>query len=73
MLCTLGNGIGRHIAADHYQGLSDTWDAGPVYCNDITADLAIHLTGLRPDWLVRLPMDTPTDVMGVLPLHLCCQ
>ncbi|CAG9464257.1 unnamed protein product [Pedinophyceae sp. YPF-701] len=54
-----------HAHSDHYTGLTERWDAGPIYCSSITADLLQHLLGVPESLLHRLPMDTPTDVMGV--------
>lgn len=51
-------------SADHYTGLSDSWSAGPIYCSAITARLTAHMLGVAPQFLVALPLDTPTMIQG---------
>jgi mRNA degradation ribonuclease J1/J2 len=31
-----------HMHADHYQGLSNSWNYGPIYCSPITRRLLLH-------------------------------
>ena len=52
--------------ADHYGGLSETWDNGVIYCSEQTAVLIQNMDQLRvKKELVRaLPMDTPVTVDG---------
>ncbi|BFZ54898.1 DNA cross-link repair protein PSO2/SNM1 [Savitreella phatthalungensis] len=54
-----------HFHSDHYGGLSATWDAGPIYCSSITGSLCIQQLKVKPEFIVKLPMDTPVDVQGV--------
>lgn len=54
-----------HFHSDHYGGLSSTWDAGPIYCSSITGSLVIQQLRVRPEYVVKLPMDATTDVNGV--------
>ena len=51
-------------SADHYTGLSDNWSAGPIYCSAVTARLTAHMLGVAPQFLVALPLDTPTMIQG---------
>lgn len=54
-----------HFHSDHYGGLSSTWDAGPIYCSSITGSLVIQQLRVRPEYVVKLPMDVPTDINGI--------
>lgn len=49
---------------DHYQGLSERWEAGPIFCSEITGALAVHILGISRCHINILPMDTPVDVQG---------
>lgn len=53
-----------HAHSDHYGGLTERWAKGPIYCNAVTARLVQHLTGVGPQYLAVLPMDTPVVVHG---------
>ena len=52
--------------ADHYAGLSETWDNGVIYCSEQTARLIQHMDQLRikKDLIRPLPMDTPVAIDG---------
>ena len=52
--------------ADHYGGLSETWDNGVIYCSEQTARLIQRMDQLRikKDLIRPLPMDTPVAVDG---------
>lgn len=52
--------------ADHYAGLSETWDNGVIYCSEQTARLIQHMDQLRikKDLVRPLPMDTPVTIDG---------
>ena len=52
------------MLADHYQGLSENWSAGPVYCSEVTGKLAMHLCGVPPHYIRTLPMHQPVMVQG---------
>ena len=52
------------MLADHYQGLSENWSAGPVYCSEVTGKLAMHLCGVPPHYIRTLPMHRPVMVQG---------
>ena len=54
-----------HFHSDHYGGLSSTWDAGPIYCSSITGSLVIQQLRVKPEYVVKLPMNTPTNINGV--------
>ena len=53
-------------SADHYAGLSETWDNGVIYCSEQTARLIQHMDQLRikKDLVRPLPMDTPVTIDG---------
>ncbi|KAH9024591.1 DNA repair metallo-beta-lactamase-domain-containing protein [Lactarius hengduanensis] len=51
-----------HAHSDHYTSLSSTWQAGPIYCSEGTANLIIHTLSVDPKWVHPLPMDVPTMV-----------
>jgi DNA cross-link repair 1A protein len=53
--------------ADHYQGLSENWTAGPVYCSAVTGRLAMHLCGVPAQYIHTLPMNKPVTVQGEQP------
>ena len=31
-----------HMHADHYQGISNSWNYGPIYCSTITKNILMH-------------------------------
>lgn len=49
---------------DHYQGLSDTWRSGIIYCSEVTARLAVAIVQVSPDLLRPLPMNSPQSIQG---------
>jgi len=53
-----------HFHYDHYQGLTASWDAGPVYCSEVTAALVALRLRVRPELLKPLPMHTRVRVPG---------
>jgi hypothetical protein len=57
----------RATFADHYQGITENWDAGLIYCSEVTARLIIHMLGVNPTLVRRLPMDTPVSLQGAPP------
>jgi hypothetical protein len=52
------------VPADHYTGLKDSWNLGPIYCSETTALLVQHMLGVSREWLRPLPLETPTMVQG---------
>ena len=52
--------------ADHYAGLSETWDNGAIYCSEQTARLIQHMDQLRisKELIKPLPMDVAVTVEG---------
>ena len=54
----------RPFLSDHYNGLSEAWNAGPIYCSKVTATLVSHICGVRPDFIRPLPMNEPVTVLG---------
>lgn len=53
-----------HCCADHYQGITENWDAGLIYCSEVTGTLIVHMLGVNAMLVRRLPMDTPVTVQG---------
>lgn len=54
-----------HFHSDHYGGLSSTWDAGPIFCSSITGNLVVQQLKVRPEYVVKLPMNVSNDINGV--------
>lgn len=47
-----------HAHADHYTGIRSNWNAGPIYCSEVTGSLVHHLLQVKEDHIVKLPMNT---------------
>lgn len=47
-----------HAHSDHYQSLSKTWNAGLIYCSEITANLVHHICGVGRQYLRPLSLNT---------------
>jgi hypothetical protein len=61
----LGHGnLGMCICADHYQGITENWSAGTIYCSEVTRRLVIHLLDVKEEYVTALPMDQPLDIQG---------
>lgn len=56
-----------HAHADHYQGITERWKAGPIYCSEITGNLVAHMLGVDPQYIHTLPMNEPVTVLGERP------
>ena len=54
-----------HVHGDHVEGLSHTWDHGPIYCSPVTAALLGEQFRLAPGVLQPLSVDEP----HVIPLE----
>ncbi|KAK9865080.1 hypothetical protein WJX84_011403 [Apatococcus fuscideae] len=54
-----------HAHSDHYGGITDNWDRGPIYCSAITGRLIVHMLGIKPEYVHELPMDTPCMLQDV--------
>ncbi|ORY82630.1 DNA repair metallo-beta-lactamase-domain-containing protein [Protomyces lactucae-debilis] len=54
-----------HFHSDHYGGLSSSWDAGPIYCSTVTGNLCIQQLRVKPEYIVKLNMNTPHMINGV--------
>lgn len=52
------------LHADHYTGLRENWDFGPIYCSEVTGKLVVKIVGVNPDLIRPLQWDTPTIVEG---------
>ncbi|KAI0306093.1 DNA repair metallo-beta-lactamase-domain-containing protein [Multifurca ochricompacta] len=48
-----------HAHSDHYTNLSSTWQAGPIYCSESTANLIIHMLS---SWLNTVLLRGPQTV-----------
>ncbi|KAJ3022173.1 hypothetical protein HKX48_006809, partial [Thoreauomyces humboldtii] len=55
-----------HWHSDHYGGLTSAFEAGPVYCSAITGNLVAVELGVREEYIVRLPMETPVSIHGIV-------
>jgi hypothetical protein len=53
-----------HFHADHYGGITSSWDAGPIYCSQTTANLVRTSLHVQPHLICPLPFDLPTTVPG---------
>ena len=51
-----------HFHADHYGGITRSWNAGTIYCSLPTANLVHEQLGVDRKWLHPLPMNTPNIV-----------
>ncbi|EIW71463.1 hypothetical protein TREMEDRAFT_28150, partial [Tremella mesenterica DSM 1558] len=51
-----------HAHSDHYTNLSRSWNHGPIYCSETTANLIIHMLGVEPKWVHGLPNDIPFEM-----------
>eukprot|EP00299_Pterocystis_sp_00344_P015248 c7602_g1_i4.p1 GENE.c7602_g1_i4~~c7602_g1_i4.p1 ORF type:complete len:557 (+),score=155.38 c7602_g1_i4:921-2591(+) len=54
-----------HFHADHYAGLRSSFNSGPIYCSQITANLVKQQLRVNPSYLHPLPMNIPTTVANV--------
>lgn len=53
-----------HAHSDHYGGLDDRWNGGPVYCSEITARFVIKILGVDPKFVKPLPMGQEVEIEG---------
>ena len=53
-----------HFHADHYGGITSTWDAGPIYCSQTTANLVRTSLHVQSHLICPLPFDVPTTIPG---------
>lgn len=54
-----------HFHADHYTGIKGTtWNAGPIYCSEITARLLELELEVDPKWIVPLSFDDEHEIAG---------
>ncbi|KAF8347798.1 DNA repair metallo-beta-lactamase-domain-containing protein [Amanita rubescens] len=44
-----------HAHADHYTNLSSSWQKGPIYCSEETANLIIHMLSVDKKWANHCP------------------
>ncbi|KAI9021233.1 beta-lactamase-like protein [Hyaloraphidium curvatum] len=54
-----------HFHSDHYQGISERWDTGPIYCSETTGRLLCHVLGVKPEYIRPIPLDTSVWIDGV--------
>jgi len=62
-----GNGywILTHFHADHYKGLTKTFNLGTVVCSPVTAQLVITQLKVPASKILIIPLDKPTVLDGV--------
>ncbi|UZJ56006.1 hypothetical protein CBS101457_005326 [Exobasidium rhododendri] len=53
-----------HFHADHYGGITSTWEAGPIYCSQTTANLVRTSLHVQQHLICPLPFDIPTTIPG---------
>ena len=53
-----------HFHADHYGGITKSWNAGVIYCSQPTANLVHQQLGVPKHYLHPLPMLTPTAIVS---------
>ncbi|KMT18610.1 hypothetical protein BVRB_2g027400 [Beta vulgaris subsp. vulgaris] len=46
-----------HFHADHYSGLTSTWNRGIIFCSEITARLVVKVLEVSELFVFRLPMN----------------
>ena len=51
-----------HFHADHYGGITSSWDSGLIYCSLPTATLVAQQLGVNKKFIHPLPMKTPTVI-----------
>lgn len=51
-----------HFHADHYGGITKSWNAGTIYCSFPTANLVNQQLGVDRQYLHPLPIFTPTVI-----------
>lgn len=54
------------MSADHYTGLRENWDYGPIYCSAVTGKLVVRIVGVSAELIRPLEWDTPTVIEGGL-------
>ncbi|KAI5479822.1 hypothetical protein MNV49_002634 [Pseudohyphozyma bogoriensis] len=54
-----------HAHSDHYQNLSASWEYGPIYCSQTTANLIKLKLKVKDEWVHPLPMDQTVVVHGI--------
>ncbi|KAI5295766.1 hypothetical protein KEM52_000304 [Ascosphaera acerosa] len=51
-----------HYHSDHYIGLTKTWNHGPIYCSQVTANLVMQQLGVDAQWVRPIPFGQAVDV-----------
>lgn len=51
-----------HFHSDHYYGLKKTWNHGPIYCSQVTANLVMNQLGVHRDYIHILPMEETISI-----------
>ncbi|KAI9307553.1 DNA repair metallo-beta-lactamase-domain-containing protein [Cunninghamella echinulata] len=59
-----------HFHSDHYHGLKKTWDHGPIYCSQITANLVMTQLGVAKEYIHVLPMDETVLLTSTIKISL---
>ena len=54
-----------HFHSDHYGGLRESFDAGTIYCSQITAKLVVEVLHVPPSRLKPMPLGQKFEVEGV--------
>ncbi|KAF5377755.1 hypothetical protein D9757_008069 [Collybiopsis confluens] len=59
-----------HAHSDHYTALSSSWNSGPIYCSEGTANLIVHMLKVDRSWVHALPMDASTEIPNTGGVHV---
>lgn len=51
-----------HFHADHYGGITSSWEGGPIYCSQTTANLVRSSLHVQSHLVCPLPFDIPTTI-----------
>ena len=58
-----------HFHSDHYGGLRKTFNAGPIYCSKVTADLVITVLKVEPSYVIPLPLNKRINMTELSELY----
>lgn len=50
--------------SDHYQGITDNWRKGVIFCSETTARMVTQVLEVPPHFVVALPMDSEVEIDG---------
>ncbi|CAO3620936.1 unnamed protein product [Cunninghamella blakesleeana] len=59
-----------HFHSDHYHGLKKSWDHGPIYCSQTTANLVMSQLEVHKDYIHILPMEETVSIKPNIKISL---